>query len=71
MFWDRVVSVQPDGEEEVYDLTVPGPACYGRGGEEPAVTDANVFLGYIPEGAWNEPIDSKGNIQVAATGGGA
>jgi N-methylhydantoinase A len=28
----------------------PGPACYGRGGEEPAVTDANVFLGYIPEG---------------------
>jgi N-methylhydantoinase A len=28
----------------------PGPACYGRGGEEPSVTDANVFLGYIPEG---------------------
>jgi N-methylhydantoinase A len=28
----------------------PGPACYGRGGEEPAVTDANVVLGYIPEG---------------------
>jgi N-methylhydantoinase A len=28
----------------------PGPACYGRGGVEPAVTDANVFLGYMPEG---------------------
>ncbi|HET8605439.1 MAG TPA: hydantoinase/oxoprolinase family protein [Gaiellaceae bacterium] len=28
----------------------PGPACYGRGGVEPAVTDANVVLGYIPEG---------------------
>ena len=28
----------------------PGPACYGRGGEEPTVTDANVYLGYIPEG---------------------
>ena len=26
---------------------VPGPACYGRGGEEPTVTDANVVLGYI------------------------
>ena len=26
----------------------PGPACYGRGGSEPTVTDANVFLGYIP-----------------------
>lgn len=29
----------------------PGPACYGKGGSEPAVTDANVVLGRInPEG---------------------
>lgn len=27
---------------------VPGPVCYGRGGEEPMVTDANVILGRIP-----------------------
>jgi N-methylhydantoinase A len=27
----------------------PGPACYGRGGEQPTVTDANVVLGYLPE----------------------
>jgi N-methylhydantoinase A len=25
----------------------PGPACYGRGGEEPAVTDANLLLGRL------------------------
>ena len=25
----------------------PGPACYGRGGQEPTVTDANVVLGRI------------------------
>jgi N-methylhydantoinase A len=25
----------------------PGPACYGLGGEEPTVTDANVVLGYL------------------------
>ncbi len=25
----------------------PGPACYGRGGTEPTVTDANVFLGRV------------------------
>jgi len=25
----------------------PGPACYGRGGRQPAVTDANVVLGRI------------------------
>jgi len=26
---------------------VPGPACYGRGGTEPTVTDANLLLGYL------------------------
>ena len=25
----------------------PGPACYGNGGEEPTVTDANLLLGYL------------------------
>jgi len=30
----------------------PGPACYGKGGAEPTVTDADVRLGYIgPEAA--------------------
>ena len=27
---------------------VPGPACYGKGGVEPTVTDANVVLGRLP-----------------------
>ncbi len=27
--------------------SVPGPACYGRGGKVPAVTDANVVLGFL------------------------
>ncbi|MDB5371599.1 MAG: 5-oxoprolinase, partial [Belnapia sp.] len=26
----------------------PGPACYGRGGEEPTVTDAHLVLGHLP-----------------------
>jgi len=25
----------------------PGPICYGRGGDEPTVTDANLILGYL------------------------
>ncbi|MGI9476458.1 MAG: hydantoinase/oxoprolinase family protein [Hyphomicrobiaceae bacterium] len=25
----------------------PGPACYGRGGSEPTVTDASIVLGYL------------------------
>ena len=28
---------------------VPGPACYGRGGTEPTVTDADLVLGYLTE----------------------
>jgi len=26
----------------------PGPACYGKGGVEPTVTDANVIVGHLP-----------------------
>ncbi|PZR66066.1 MAG: hydantoinase [Solirubrobacterales bacterium] len=29
----------------------PGPAAYGGGGEDPTVTDANLFLGYLEDGA--------------------
>jgi N-methylhydantoinase A len=29
----------------------PGPACYGRGGTEPTVTDANLLLGRLAGGA--------------------
>ena len=28
--------------------SAPGPVCYGRGGERPTVTDADVVLGYLP-----------------------
>jgi N-methylhydantoinase A len=28
----------------------PGPACYGKGGEDPTVTDADVVLGYVDPG---------------------
>ena len=28
----------------------PGPACYGRGGTRPTVTDANLVLGRIDPG---------------------
>ena len=27
--------------------SVPGPACYGRGGTEPTVSDANLVLGRL------------------------
>ncbi len=37
---DGLLKVGPDSAG-----AVPGPACYGRGGTEPTVTDANLMLG--------------------------
>ena len=37
-----VVQVGPESAS-----STPGPACYGRGGLEPTVTDANLVLGYL------------------------
>jgi N-methylhydantoinase A len=39
---DRRLKVGPDSAG-----ARPGPACYGRGGEDPTVTDADVVLGYV------------------------
>lgn len=41
----------------------PGPACYGRGGDQPTVTDANLVLGRINPG---EPIGDLASLDVAA-----
>ena len=48
-----IVWVQPDGTLGVGPRSagaVPGPACYGRGGTEPTVSDANLLLGRLPVG---------------------
>ncbi len=40
--------------------SVPGPACYGNGGSEATVTDANVILGYLDAAAFmggRRPLD--------------
>ncbi len=39
----------------------PGPACYGKGGEEPTVTDANLVLGRINP---SRPIGEVGELKV-------
>jgi len=45
-----VASIGKDGLMKVGPRSagsVPGPACYGRGGSEPTVTDANLVLGAL------------------------
>ncbi|MBI3994238.1 MAG: hydantoinase/oxoprolinase family protein [Candidatus Lambdaproteobacteria bacterium] len=46
-----IASITPQGSLIVGPNSAgaaPGPACYGQGGEEPTVTDANLVLGRIP-----------------------
>ena len=45
-----IASIDPGGALRVGPRSAgaePGPACYGRGGTEPTVTDANLLLGYL------------------------
>ena len=44
----------------------PGPACYGTGGTEPSVTDANVVLGYLPPTLLGGEMPLKPELAAAA-----
>jgi N-methylhydantoinase A len=46
----------------------PGPACYGRGGTEPTVTDANMVLGRIGRRRLGGTIDPDADLARAAVG---
>ena len=41
----------------------PGPACYGRGGAEPTLTDANLVLGYLNSSSF---LGGRMSLDVAA-----
>ncbi|MBP1995105.1 hydantoinase/oxoprolinase family protein [Paenibacillus eucommiae] len=41
----------------------PGPACYGRGGQDPVVTDADLVLGYLDPGYF---LGGEMNLQLDA-----
>ncbi|ODT84090.1 MAG: hypothetical protein ABS76_00865 [Pelagibacterium sp. SCN 64-44] len=46
-----IARIGPDGLMKVGPESagaVPGPACYGKGGDKPTVSDANVVLGRLP-----------------------
>ena len=45
------IDVGPDGTIQIGPRSagaVPGPACYGRGGRDPTISDANLLLGRLP-----------------------
>ena len=46
----------------------PGPACYGRGGTRPTVTDANLLLGRLPERLAGGMVLDRGAAERALAG---
>jgi replicative DNA helicase len=69
LFWDSVIEVVPDGEKDVYDLTVPGPASWLADGivshNSGAIEqDADVVMFLYRDEYYNPESDDKGIAEV-------
>jgi len=63
--WIDAAGVIKVGPESAGAL--PGPACYGRGGERPTVTDAHIVAGHIaPDGFGSEDLEIDAGLARAA-----
>jgi replicative DNA helicase len=69
LFWDKVVEITPSGEEEVFDLTVPGPASWLADGivshNSGAIEqDADMVMFLYRDEYYNPDSDDKGIAEV-------